>query len=209
MPDDYQHDVFISYKRDPIQDAWLRDHFVRLFSSAVREEITAACGRLPAGIFFDQAVISDENRKFDLNGIDPGQQWRDALADALKSSRCLVALWSPLYFFSEWCKTEWTTFRKRSDQLRRDLVIGISVYDGENFPADAKAGQRMNFSDYNIIGAGYEKTELYVKFQQEVKLLAKYVAAAVSKAPPFTEWSVVGITPPVDPPEPEISQPLL
>ena len=124
MPDDYQHNVFISYKRDPIQDAWLRDHFVRLFSAAVREEIAGACGRLPAGIFFDQAVISDENRQFDLNGIDPGQQWRDALADALKSSRCLVALWSPLYFFSEWCKTEWTTFRKRSDQLRRDLVIG-------------------------------------------------------------------------------------
>jgi hypothetical protein len=207
MPSQYTYDVFISYKRDPVQDEWLHDHFVPLFASAVRQEIAAACNREPEKIFFDQVELTKEKRVFDLNGIDPGQQWRDALQLALKTSRCLVALWSPLYFFSGWCKAEWETFKKRSPQVSRDLVVGISVYDGNNFPPDAQAIQLMDFADFNIIGAGYKTTPLYVTFQQEVKKLALHVAQVVSKAPDFDDnWPVVDVTPPTNPPAPDIPQ---
>jgi hypothetical protein len=44
----YVNDVFISYKRDPFENEWLVEHFMPMFLYFVREEITAACGRLRA-----------------------------------------------------------------------------------------------------------------------------------------------------------------
>jgi hypothetical protein len=206
MPNTYQYDIFLSYKREPVQDEWLRDHFVRLFASAVRNEIAAVCKRQPQKIFFDQTDLMDETRVFDLNGIDPGQEWRDALKVALKTSRCLVALWSPLYFFSDWCTAEWQTFRNRGDHVGRKLVVGISVHDGEGFPAAAQAIQYMNFQDFTIVGEGFKTSLLYVTFQQQIKKLASYVAKTVSDAPNFDDWPVVDVTPPTNPPTPDIPQ---
>jgi hypothetical protein len=39
MDMDYEHDVFISYKRSPIQNEWIREHFMLLFLEFVRDEI--------------------------------------------------------------------------------------------------------------------------------------------------------------------------
>lgn len=96
---DYTFDIFISYKRDKwgVFDEWLNIHFIPLFMSHVSQAITAHSNRLPLPVFFDQAKITDDLRR--LDGIEPGEEWRKALENAIKVSRCVVALWSPEYFF--------------------------------------------------------------------------------------------------------------
>ena len=205
MAVDYEHDVFISYKRSPIQNEWLRQHFVRLFSEFVRDEIIAECQRAPGSIFFDESQLSEEAREFDLTGIEPGQNWRNELKVALKTSRCLVALWSPGYFLSPWCKAEWETFQMRSIQEGKGLVVGVSVHDGKSFPQDAKAIQYMDLSPYKIIGAGFTASLKYVDFQEKVQALAHYVAKAVKQAPAFADWPVVDSSPAPTQPAPDLA----
>jgi hypothetical protein len=201
MPVDYEHDVFISYKRSPIQNEWLRQHFMLLFLESVREEIVAQCKRAPRSVFFDESQLSADTRAYDLQGIEPGQVWRDELRAALKTSRCLVALWTPSYFLSPWCNAEWQTFRKRGQEQGRPLVVGVAVHDGKSFPDDAQAIQYMDLSPYKIVGAGFTLTTLYVEFQTKVKDLAHYVAKAVSVAPAFMDWPVVDSPPPSPAPD--------
>lgn len=191
MNGDYEYDVFISYKRSPIQNEWLREHFVRLFSEFVRDEIVAETRRAPRSIFFDESQLSEEARAFDIQGIEPGQKWRDELKTALKTSRCLVALWTPSYFLSKWCTAEWQTFQARSQERGKALVVGVSVHDGQSFPADAKAIQFMDLSAYKIIGAGFAASPKYVDFQEQVMKLAHYVAKAVKDSPDFEDWPIV------------------
>ena len=191
MATDYVHDVFISYKRDPYQDAWLMDEFMPAFSSLVRNEIAAACNRKPQSIFFDRAELSPTSMSFDQSGIDPGQEWQNALREAIRTSRCVVTLWQPMYFYSDWCQVEWRSFHERAKKTQRRLVVPISVHDGEAFPADAKGLQASSFSDYVIIGAAFRETKLYVEFQQRLKVFAQKVAQAVRDAPAFADWSIV------------------
>ena len=186
MPD-YEHDVFISYKRDPwkVFDEWLNGHFLPLFMIQVGNAIAAHCGRAMTSVFFDQAVLSDSIRK--LEGIEPGEEWRNALQDAIRRSRCVVALWSPEYFLSEWCQKEWRSFYAR----QAELVIPVAVHDGHKFPADAVRLQFKNLSPYVIVGDGFKKTEQFVSFQNEIQELAEKVGMVVAAAPAFQEWPIV------------------
>jgi hypothetical protein len=196
----YTYDVFISYKRDPVRNQWLDEHFIPLFSHAVREGIAAECERQPTGIFFDRAELTSESLAFDHTGIEPGDVWRDALRTAMKASRCMVGLWSPLYFHSEWCLTEWNTFRTRPGSV----VVPASVFDGRAFPPDARALQTPDFANFVIIGAGFKEVREYPEFQKRVRSFAMTVARRVRRAPAFQDWPI-----PDDvhaPPDPHIPQ---
>lgn len=187
----YQYDIFLSYRRSRLHDAWLSESFVPLFWDIVREEITEKTGRTPAGIFFDQTELTEEARKFDQYGIEPGENWQTKLKEAIKASRCMVALWSPLYFHSEWCLIEWKSFLKRpSSTGLPDLLVPISVHDGESFPDEARAAQIVKFVDFVFVGAGFTKTELYIDFQRQLRILAARVAKVVAHAPPWEDWSL-------------------
>jgi hypothetical protein len=187
----YQYDIFLSYRRSPLRSEWLTEHFVPLFWDIVREEIAAETGRAPAGIFFDQSDLSEETRKFDQYGIEPGENWRNKLRGAIKSSRCMVALWSPLYFHSEWCLIEWKSFAERHRSSEHpDLLVPISVHDGDRFPSDAQAAQYIKFGDFVFVGPGYKKTEDYIEFQKQLRNLATRVARVVAGAPPWEDWSL-------------------
>lgn len=197
----YTNDVFISYKRDPFRDEWLVEHFMPMFSSFVREEIAKECGRRPERIFFDQAEVSAASRTFDQYGIEPGQEWKNALGQALKTSRCLVALWSPLYFFSEWCLIEWESFRQRVS-TGDPLVIPMSVHDGEAFPSLAKNLQAPDFSEFVIVGPAFREMRAYPTFQQKVRAFAGTVARRVAHAPPFADFPLApAATPPASAPQ--------
>lgn len=200
----YMYDVFISYKRDPVHDGWLEQHFVPLFTSWVRQEIAAKCGRPPAKIFFDQTEVSPQFLKFEQTGvlgIEPGQEWQQALSNAIKTSRCMLGLWSPLYFYSNWCLVEWESFNLRAQAL----VKPISIHDGESFPVHARAIQGIpDFAPYVNIGGGYRETPRYVEFQDQIRNLARTVALAVRDAPSFAEFPI--FQPPAPKVGPDIPQ---
>ncbi len=203
----YVHDVFISYKRDEFKDEWLSEHFIRLFLYYAREEIAAACNRTTDGIYFDQTEVSNDRRKLDQTGLEPGDEWRKALREAIKTSRCIVCLWSPLYFHSRWCRTEWYSFRDRGAATGTTIVTAMSVHDGESFPKEAQDFKAPDFSDFVIVGEGFKKTEDYPKFQKQLRTFAITVAKRVRDAPPYADFPVIDVPDPVFPPlEPDVPQ---
>src|SRR6478609_2128376 len=84
----YQHDIFISYRRNSETYVWIMEHFVPLLQLRVELEL----GRKP-DIFVD-------------NQIDSGTSWPASLGVALGGSRVLIALWSANYLASVWCAAE-------------------------------------------------------------------------------------------------------
>src|SRR3954453_6975833 len=86
---DYEWDIFVSYENDAQMGSWVVDHltpFIRTFAgNAVGRQVS---------IFMDR------------DGIQTGDDWPLRLRRALATSRCMVAVWSPLYFVSEWCRKE-------------------------------------------------------------------------------------------------------
>jgi hypothetical protein len=194
---DYIYDVFISYKRQRTKSEWLIEHFLPLFRDHLEEEIAEACGRRLRRIFFDQAEIATELRQLveGVNGIEPGEDWRDALREAIRGSACMVGLWSPLYFLSEWCCIEWKSFEGRSRQGNARTIIPISVHPSTKNRPEARDYQLVDLSEYVILGRGFKDNERYVHFQDALRLLARTVAAAVKLAPPFTTWPIATAVP--------------
>jgi len=90
--DDYAYDVFFSYKRHGLTADWTNNvqKYLKLWLS---EEM-----QRPVTIFAD------------VDTIEIGDRWPDRLKEGLKLSRCMVGVWSPLYFQSSWCMSEWKTF---------------------------------------------------------------------------------------------------
>jgi hypothetical protein len=183
----YQHDIFISYKRDYIGDRWLIEQFLPHFRKFVANDIKAHTGRTPMPIFFDQSELPASGLKVGLEGIEPGEEWKPRLATALEHSRCLVALCTPLYFSSPWCAIEWETFAQRARSTNKTVIVPVSIHDGDSFPEHARKLQLANLARYWIDRLDHDHT-LYSPFQQEVRTLAERVARVVANAPEFAGW---------------------
>ncbi len=174
----YRHDVFLSYPHGFIED-WVRDIFLPLF----QWHIEGALGYAP-NIFYDRA------------GIVTGDSWPLRLKQALACSRCLVAIWAPSYFNSEWCMRECSVMLDRERQLKyrtvknpSGLILPVNVSDGDSFPGFAKTIQYFDCRDYAIVGAGFTKTKRYVEFQLKLKSWAPEVAEVIKRAPQWkSKW---------------------
>jgi FxsC-like protein len=102
---DYQ--FFLSYSR---RDARERGKTENTWFSRFRDDLIRDVGReanLPS------SVADDDVGFYDRQAIDVGARWNDVLADALQTSRVLVALYSPNYFNSPNCGKEFQIFRER------------------------------------------------------------------------------------------------
>jgi hypothetical protein len=58
----------------------------------------------------------------DETSIEMGAHWPAKIQQALQRSRCMVCVSSPQYFQSDWCFSEWSSFREREKQLRSHLM---------------------------------------------------------------------------------------
>lgn len=184
---DYEYDVFFSYKRDPLILDWI-DEVVRRFRFWLTQEMGGAESR----------VFLDRQR------IDMGEHWPEALKAAIRSSRCLVGVWSPSYFQSAWCISEWRSFVAREEVLGlvspHGLIAPVRFHDGEYFPTDAAAIQSCDVSSYTATLPAFWQTQRAVEFEDVLKTFAHSVAAMIRRAPPFRpDWPIVE-APPLDPP---------
>jgi hypothetical protein len=194
MPD-YKFDVFVSVKNDEVFGQWLRDHFLPLFESYLKNDVIVECHRPIKGIFYYK------------KSLQPGDPWPDELREAIRESRVAVALCSPEYFYSKWCLTEFHSFLERGRNANAKVVIPASVHDGEAFPEEARNIQAADFSSYVIVGPGFAETKRYTEFQEHLKEFSKRVAKLVHDAPNFAAWPVVEKSVPGE--EPEIQQQVL
>jgi len=201
----YQYDVFLSYLHEKPCGTWVSEHFLQYF----RHQLGNALGGRQTSIFFDRT------------GIHTGQKWPAVLKQALATSRCLVGIWSPLYFQSHWCQCECAIMLHREKQLGftgnnpDGLIAGVKVNDGIHFPDFAKVSQYADFEHLFFDSPGFAKSELYLEFQQKVKELALDIASLISKTPAWSSdwltpaWTDDVIATIAAPAQPKVSQPLL
>lgn len=106
---DVAWDLFVSYSR---ADATLVDSFIQLLRSQ----------RPGIQIFRDSEALRG------------GGDWISELADAIDSSRCFVAILTPTYFDSKWCKREFNAAILRDDQGDDELLYPIFLLDDKSAP---------------------------------------------------------------------------
>lgn len=191
MPElDYQYDIFLSYQNDEVMASWIPDHLIPFIKTFVGNNMNR-----PVSIFFDRT------------GIPAGASWPLSLQNAVVRSRCLVAVWNPLYFSSDWCRRECAIMLHREQQLGMraganpdGLVVPINVFDGQFFPPRARSIQYFDLKDYWIAGPAFRESQLYVQFQIRLRVFAEWVADAIRRAPSWqaqwenSTWSDVDTT---------------
>jgi hypothetical protein len=177
VPEDYKYDVFFSYKRHNLTLGWTKgvhERIVLWLSEELNREAT---------IFVDD------------QGIAVGDRWPDRLREAVKLSRCMIAVWSPLYFQSDWCMSEWQSFRARETQLQiapHGLIAPLKFHDGEHFPADARSVQWTDVSDFASTASAFWGSSRALELEDKLKTFVKSVATIVGNAPQFDpNWPLV------------------
>ena len=167
----YQFDAFFSYKRDPESDEW---------HERVKDKLT---------YWLKQELSRNEvNIFYDREDIRTGSRWHTKIESALKTSRCIICIWSPLYFQSKWCLSEWKTFEERGKMLNRDLVLPASYFDGKSFPPKAQAIQFPDFSHYSSTLPSFWDTTLAVDFENLcLRPFARDVADTIRQSPDYDD----------------------
>lgn len=192
MPDDYEYDVFLSYKRRQLTASWIEG-----FKDRLTYWLTQELGGREAKVFFD------------IESIEVGNPWPDKLREALKVSRCLVGMWTPDYFKSRWCVSEWRSFLEREKQAGIPgvrLIAPIKCHDGEHFDSEAQSIQQFDLSQYWCTAPkNFWETVRGGEADDLLKQFARRLADIVQQAPLFNPaWEVVD----ADPEPPPASVPL-
>ena len=172
---DYEHDVFISYRRLPIIQDWLgqNEFFHQLLVSYLALELQ----RTPR-IFRDQV------------NLKAGDNWPRELEKALLKSRCLVPVATGDYFSSAWCTAEFEAFQDRAGIYQKALIVPVQWHDWEPSPAAAAAIQLADFRDVAVVGIR-DDSQLRVPFQKQMKTYCASLARKIEQAPPFDpSWTV-------------------
>ncbi|MCQ8130672.1 toll/interleukin-1 receptor domain-containing protein [Methylomonas rivi] len=172
----YQHDVFISYRRQELWTPWTRDHFKKLLKAYLQQEL-----QIEPDIFVDER-------------IQVGADWINALGEHLATSKVMVAIFSGDYFASDWCLHELDLMLARAQQAAtgkpnyQPLVIPVVVHDGQFIPEIAKRIQPADMAKFRVAFIN-EATADYQEFSKAMGQLAPAIASAISKAPVFQdEW---------------------
>lgn len=169
----YKNDVFISYNHR--YQSWLQDSFLKLFEQYLSETVN-----------YDVKIFVDYHK------IQGGDDWNKRIKNELIHSKCLVSVYSPAYFRSEWCVKEFAImdYRQKEYNFRslgnpNGLVIPINIFDGEHFPEYAKEIQYEDFRDFNW--DNIKNTELYLPFQRKLAGWVKNVGNAIQLAPTWNQ----------------------
>lgn len=177
--DDYEYDVFISYRRRGEWPQWVKEKFLPLFDHWLGEELG-----------YDCRIYIDQN-------METGISWPFDLAYALSHSKVLVPLWSKGYFHSAWCKAELAHMLAREEKchlrtpiMPGGLIIPAIIYDceGEDRPHCISHITSLGIQDCTNVrmapGSATEE-ELSLKIRNWVPS----VANAIRSAPPYNpEW---------------------
>lgn len=187
MEQDYVYDLFLSYRRRPPVGDWVKNHFYPLL-----EKWLPLCMPYEPKIFID------------LKQIETGDTWPVVLNSALKTSRCLLPVWSEDYFRSPWCLAEWESFTSREQTLnpngaRPRLIYPVRFFGGDYFPTAAKDTQQRDLSRWNNSSPVFANTEGFVELETEVQSIVLDLRDMIQAAPPWQEWPITnptGLAPP-------------
>ena len=176
-PGDYKYDVFFSYKRHGLTLDWTREVHKRL-----QFWLTQEIGR-------ESTLFVDEE------SIEIGDRWPAKLKEGLRLSRCMVAVFSPSYFQSNWCLSEWTSFREREKRLNmrsHGLIAPMRFHDKDHFPEDAQNVEWADVAPYTSTVPAFWASQRALELEDVLKAFAASVARIINTAPPFqADWPIV------------------
>jgi hypothetical protein len=170
----YQHDVFISYKRELNWTDWTRAHFKELLKSYLQQDL----GR-PPEVFLDERLESDF-------GID----WVKGLGEHLATARVAIVLFSRDYFVSDWCLHELDLMLERAQKIvggtypESRLIIPVIGHDGELIPDIVARIAPCDVRDYRITCINKHSLD-YHEFSKRIRNLSPKVAQAINDVPAF------------------------
>lgn len=173
MPEDYAHDVFISYTRAGPVGPWVRD----LLRPQVRDWLGQELGREPR-VFIDTA-------------IDDGAAVLPEVRRALLGSRCLLAVWSRPYGTRPWCCAEWQSMAERQRTLAppHPLILPVAFYGLTDSQMVTMGGEDVrvsfNFEPHSALNKGMAESPRFVSFVEEVQRVCRELARRIEHAPPF------------------------
>ncbi|HRI35473.1 MAG TPA: toll/interleukin-1 receptor domain-containing protein, partial [Saprospiraceae bacterium] len=169
----YEYDVYISSHYSDINNTWISEHFLPLFTTYLAEDIA----RQPK-IFIDRIEIR------------AGDMWDLTIKNGLARSKILIAFITPQYFHSIWSVSELLTFIKRSEITGKNLVLPVKLWgSGHDLINNI---QLADFSNYFVTTADFSKSRTYLDFQNKISELTKTVSDLLNNAPPLNlQWPVV------------------
>jgi hypothetical protein len=179
----YEFDVFISYRRFGDWPGWVKDHLLPKLNLYLGEELA-----------------QDPKIAFDEKFIESGDSWPVSLAQKLGRSKVLVALFSPQYFTSVWCKSELAHMmaREKACGLRSlteagGLIVPAVIHDYPDYPAEVMTIKPYQLEPYANpwIAVGSPTAET---FAYAVRKWAPQVKAAIRRATEYDEhWEVLAL----------------
>jgi hypothetical protein len=107
----FKHACFISYKHPPREASG--PNFYQDFVRALRERI--------------EYYLQTKIRTYLDEDADPGTSYPTELSQSLCQSVCLIAVLTPDYFDSSWCKAEWEAMIKLEEKRlgKAGLIIPV------------------------------------------------------------------------------------
>jgi len=109
-PRDETFDLFVSYAHADDRDGWIAE-LVKVLKTIQADKDKSQ----PWRVFFDAHAI----RLMD--------DWEQRIGKGLRSAGVMLALMSPAYFRSEWCRKEWEEFCKEEERRNRPNRI-VALY---------------------------------------------------------------------------------
>lgn len=179
---DYKHDVFISYRRDPLTYKWIENQFLPLLGHHIKLELDR-----------DPKIYTDHN-------LEEGTTWPIALGSALGASRTIIVLWTKTFLKSVWCSCEIGHMLERESKMGYrtidkpgGLIFPTIIHDGETMPVNLNTIQKIEIQDcFNVrMSTDSPKAEILA---DKLKSLGKYIAEAIENAPPWkADWGIDAI----------------
>jgi hypothetical protein len=167
----YKYEAFFSYKRHSITDEWHRTTMER-----IQYWLAQNLGVRDAPIFFD------------TNSIQNGTVFAEEIEDALRASKAIISVMSPLYFTSDHCMAELNTFVEREDHVERNrgsLIACARFHDGASYPHPFSQMQSEDFAPFAIPNKAFWDSPASVSFEVKLQKFAQVVATKVRAAPPW------------------------
>ncbi|HLK69015.1 MAG TPA: toll/interleukin-1 receptor domain-containing protein [Bryobacteraceae bacterium] len=170
-----------------------------MFFSYKRHNATADWTRRVHELFRFWIMQEDPDVRifFDRDSIEVGNRWPDELKNALRTSKCMVCVWSKPYFQSTWCVSEWQSFLAREKQLALGshcLIAPLRFHDGDDFPDEARVVQWEDVEPFANTLPAFWDSQRAIGLEDVLKRFAKRVARIIQEAPPFQEnWPLVEV----------------
>ena len=179
MPMSYKYDIFLSYSRKSLYEDWVNEIFLPLFK-----------------LYIEETLNRDINIFLDTASVAGGSAWQNKIKNAMVYSKCMISVWTPAYFRSQWCVKEFSVFHKRQTTLNyltlekpEGLIIPIQLFDGTHYKEYLDLIQALDCRNYNRVGEGIKKTSRYIDFQDVLLEWIKDVANVIKSAPPWdNKW---------------------